>query len=358
MAKVRLRRLFALRLVAAHFAFLFAALGLVGGTNAMSAASVRPAGCSVLVHPGSGLQRTVNRARFGSTICLEGGDYNVRRLFIVSSGRPGQPITLQSADPHHPATIHGAIYYKHSADYWTFAYLHLDSRNVWDLPSPIVDGNHSIWNHVDVTNDHAGAGVSGGGICFALGQTQTYGYAGDTTIENSRIHDCGISDNHNHGIYVEATTGTTIIRDNWIYRNGDRGVQLYPAAENVLIENNVIDGNGSGIIFSGLDSLTSSNITVTGNIISNSQKRWNIESWYPSGTPAGTGNVVENNCLWASNGTRYYDARGGVAEQVGFTVGTNVIQRPVFQLVDGGKLVRSPRGGCRGYGPAGPYGSP
>jgi parallel beta-helix repeat protein len=355
-ASVPPSRLLVPRLIVGPIACLVAALALAGATGATLTSSTRPPGCSSLVHPGSGLQRTVNRAGPGTTICLTGGDYDVRRLFIGNKGRPNERITFESADPHHPATLHGAIYYKHSASYWTFAYLHFDGRNDWDLPSPIVDGDHSVWDHVDVTNDHAGAGVSGGGICFDLGQTQTYGYAGDTTIENSRIHDCGISDNHNHGIYVEATTGTTVIKDNWIYRNGDRGVQLYPAAQNVLIENNVIDDNGSGVIFSGMGSFTSRNITVVGNIISNSQKRWNVESWYPTGTPVGTDNIVKNNCLWASNATREYDARGGVAEQVGFTAATNVIQRPIFQLVDGGKLVRAAGSGCKGYGPPGANG--
>ena len=57
--------------------------------------------------------------------------------------------------------------------------------------------------------------------------------------------------------------------------NGDRGIQLYPAAQNVLISRNVIDSNGSGLIFSGAGSLTSRNVIVTRNIISNSRKRWN-----------------------------------------------------------------------------------
>ncbi|MGN6798166.1 MAG: right-handed parallel beta-helix repeat-containing protein, partial [Gaiellaceae bacterium] len=226
-----------------------------------------------MVHPGEGLGRKVKGAKPGETICLRPGDYDVRRLTIRTAGAAGAPITLRSVAAKRPATIHGVVYLADSANYWTFEDLHLDGRNPWNLPSPIVSGDHSIWRRLDVTNHHAGAGRSGGGICFSLGQTRRYGYAGDTTIEDSRIHDCGVSDNNNHGIYVTATSGRTVVRDNWIYRNGDRGIQLYPAAKNVLITHNAIDDNGSGVIFGGLGALTSRNVTVVGNIISNSRNR-------------------------------------------------------------------------------------
>lgn len=308
--------------------------------------------CSVLVRPGFGLARALDAASPGETICLTAGDFDAGRLVIERSGSRDAPITLRSASPSRRATIHGAILLADSANYWTIEDLRLDGRNRWNMPSPMISGDHSVWRRLDVTNHHAGAGASGGGICFSLGQLSHYGYAGWTTIEQSRIHDCGISDNHNHGIYVTATTGTTVIRDNWIYRNGDRGIQLYPAATRVLIAHNVIDGNGSGVIFSGLGSQTSSDVTVVGNIISNSRNRWNVESWYPSGTPPGRNNVVSHNCLWAANTNEQYDVDGGVAPQIGFVVTpTNVTQRPAFATTRKGvlRLVRS--GGCRGFGP-------
>jgi len=298
-----------------------------------------PRGCSELVAPGYGLSRAVNGAAPGSTVCLAAGDYDARRLIIRRSGSATARITLRSASRLHPATIHGAIWLTNAANYWTFEDLRLDGRNEWNLPSPIVDGDHSVWRRVDVTNYHAGAGTSGGGICFSLGQVTRYGYAVDTTIENSRIHDCGISDNHNHGIYVVATGGWTVIRDNWIYRNGDRGIQLYPNARHVLITHNLIDDNGSGIIFSGRASMSSRDNLVVGNIISNSRNRWNVESWYPPGTPVGVGNVVTDNCLWASNANPEYDVHGGVAPPVGFHLAKgNVTRRPAR---------------CRGFGPTG-----
>lgn len=307
-----------------------------------------------MTRPGAGLQRFVSHLRPGDTGCLRAGDYDVHRLILGRRATARAPIVLRSLDPNDPATLHGVVWLGGGAAYWTIQDLRIDGRNRWNLPSPIVNGDHSTWQRVDVSNRGSGNGTQpdGGGICFNLGQTDHYGPASNTVIEESRIHDCGISTNHNHGIYIVATKGTTIIRDNWIYRNGDRGVQLYPDANRVLVTHNVIDGNGSGVIFSGDGPLTSRNNTVKGNIISNSHMRWNVESWYPSGTPVGSGNIVEANCLWASSSSAYYNTNGGIAAHIGFEVGPgNVVQRPRYDNAGRGNFRLSGRSGCKGFGP-------
>jgi hypothetical protein len=91
---------------------------------------------------------------------------------------------------------------------------------------------------------------------------------------------------------------------------------------------------------------------VTGNIISNSRHRWNVESWYPVGTAVGTQNVVTGNCLWANSSNPFYDVNGGVAPPVGFRLsGNNVVQRPVFSAAAAGDLRLRKHSGCRGFGP-------
>ena len=90
-----------------------------------------------------------------------------------------------------------------------------------------------------------------------------------------------------------------MIRDNWIYDNADRGIQLYPDSQGTQVYGNVIDGNGEGIIISSDGSSSpSSNNLVFNNVISNSKIRWNVESAVPGGL-VGTGNVVRDNCLLA-----------------------------------------------------------
>ncbi len=317
-----------------------------------AAPGTRNAGaCTATTRPGLGLQRFVDRLRPGDVGCLAPGDYRLRTLVLRRRGTRRSRIVLRSADPRDRATIHGLVWVSAAAAFWTIEGVDFDGRNVRDLPSPIVNGDDTVWRRVDVTNHHAGDGSTSGGICFLLGDTSRWGVPRDTAIVQSRIHDCGISDNSNHGIYVSATEGTTIIANNWIYRNGDRGIQLYPDATHVLVVHNVIDQNGSGVIFSGLGRFASHANVVRGNIISNSRNRWNVESWYPDGTGAAVGNIVAGNCLWAANATPTYDVRGGVAPATGFRVGTNVVQQPLFIDAERGDFRLLPGSGCAGYGP-------
>jgi parallel beta-helix repeat protein len=99
------------------------------------------------------------------------------------------------------------------------------------LPSPTIEGDYAKFLADEVTNRHKG-------ICFILGSSPSL--AEDTVIQGKRIHNCGRlqrTDN-NHSIYVCAARGTSIM-DNWIYNNADRGIQLYPDADNTLVANNV-----------------------------------------------------------------------------------------------------------------------
>ena len=59
-----------------------------------------------------------------------------------------------------------------------------------------------------------------------------------------------------HGIYLNQTRGVRIT-NNYIYDNADYGVHLYPNAQGTYVANNVIDGNGRGVTFSGEGSTAS-----------------------------------------------------------------------------------------------------
>jgi parallel beta-helix repeat protein len=293
--------------------------------------------------------RLLSKLLPGQTGCLLSGTF-VEDVTIRRGGRPGRRLTLRSA-PGSRATLRGRLWIASSADYVTVEYLHLDGRNKVHLPSPTVTGDWAIFRNDDVTNHRAGAGAPpGDGICFDLG-FPGYGASTHARIERNRIHDCGISDNHNHGIYV-ALARDTVIADNYIYGNGDRGIQLYPDADDTDIEHNVIEGNGEGIIFSGDSSGVSERNMVRRNIISHSRVRWNVESWYPNGIDPGSENYVIDNCLWASNSNNYYDARGGIEiPESGFTSSDNRIAAPLFLGRARSDYRQRPNSPCRGYGP-------
>lgn len=253
---------------------------------------------------------------------------------IRSSG-----ITLAS-DPDRPqASLRGRLFVADSANDVTVRGLLLDGRPARSsaeeqLPSPTINGDRVRFVDNEVTNVNTG-------ICFVLGSED--GAARDTVIERNRIHHCGRlpPTNHDHGVYV-ALARDTVIRDNVIHANADRGVQLYPDADRTVVEHNVIDGNGTGVLFSGDAGGASSANVVRGNVITNSTVRYDVTAFWEQ--PVGDGNVVEGNCLWGGK-------LGEVEEIEGFSLRRNVVADPRyvdraagdFRLVDG-----SP---CSGKGP-------
>lgn len=283
------------------------------------------------------VQALVDKLTAGQTGCLEPGTY-AENVKVSRGGAPGSPVTLTSAVDAQPATVQGRFWISDAANDVRVANLRLNGRNASNLPSPTVNGDRVTFVANDVTNDHTT-------ICFVLGSTSGYGTAVDAVIERNRIHDCGRlpATNKDHGIYLESTRNARIV-GNTIYDNADRGIQLYPDAQGSLITKNVIDGNGSGIIFSGDEGLASSGNVVTANVISNSKLRFNVESWWPSGNPVGTGNRVEGNCIW--NG-----AQGNVDEQVGFTVTGSIVGDPLFVDRAAKNFALSPGSPCTGKTP-------
>ncbi len=245
----------------------------------------------------------------GQVGCLRSGTYG-GGLRINHGGSPGAPIVLRSY-PGERALITGRMYVPQGSDYVTFADLSFDGNlqsGSERLPSPTVDANHVTFESDDVTNDHTE-------ICFDIGSS-VWGKADSTYIVGNRIHDCGVipATNHQHGIYVQDATNTHVV-GNLISHNADRGIQLYPSSTGGVITDNVISENGEGVIFSGAGGVTSSGNLLERNLVVNSLIRSDVESWYPSGTPQGVGNLVRSNCV---------SARGIDSSSGGFSVQANV----------------------------------
>ncbi len=254
----------------------------------------------------------------GQTGCLRSGTY-AENVKISAGGSAGSPMTVRSY-PDERARVVGRLWIAEGADFVSVSHLDLDGTNATDLPSPTINANDTSFTDNDVTNGHTS-------ICFVVGSD--WGRADRTVIERNRIHDCGRlpATNYDHGIYVELTRGS-VIQNNLIYDNADRGIQLYPDAQQSIIRSNVIDGNGEGMIFSGDGGVASSDNKVEYNIITNSTIRNNVEAWYPIGNPIGTGNTVRMNCI--HGGARDY-GNGGIQEpQEGFTATDNLNADPLF----------------------------
>jgi parallel beta-helix repeat protein len=269
-----------------------------------------------LAQPFASVQRLANALTAGQTGCVRGGTYT-QDVTITHTGSASAPITITSY-PGERATLNGRLWVHQGADYVTVSNMNLNGRNTSELPSPDINAAHTTFTGNDVTNENTA-------ICFDIGSDTTYGRATNTIIQGNRIHQCGKlpAANHDHGIYVESSTATTIV-ENVIYDNADRGIQLYPDAQQTTIERNIIDSNGEGIIFSGDFGLASSNNTIANNLITNATLRYDIESWYPEGNPTGQNNTVLHNCVWGG-------AKGTIQTlQTGFTATNNTTTNPEY----------------------------
>jgi parallel beta-helix repeat protein len=287
-----------------------------GGCDLLAATGGSDDGPGTLAQPFATVGRLADALHAGQTGCVRGGVYS-QDVTVTNTGSPSAPITLTSY-PGERATLIGRLWIHQGADYVTVANMNLNGRNTGDLPSPDINAAHVTFTGNDVTDEHTA-------ICFDVGSDTTYGRATDTVIQRNRVHDCGAlpAANHDHGIYVESATGARIL-ENVIYGNADRGIQLYPDAQQTTIEHNIIDANGEGIIFSGDFGAASSKNTVAHNLITNATLREDVESWYPAGNPAGRENAVTDNCVWGS-------AKGTIeTAPTGFTATGNTIANPRY----------------------------
>lgn len=243
--------------------------------------------CDEVLADGSEPDSFIAGLRPGETGCLRSGVHEVERIATITA----PDVTLTSY-PGESATLAGRLWIRRGADRVLVENLHLDGRNDQAKPSPTVNADGAVFRGNDVSNDHTA-------ICFVIGD-DTYGSADGTVIEGNRIHDCGRLPpaNHDHGIYVAHADGTLIF-DNLIYSNADRGVQLYPDADGAIVAGNVIDGNGEGVNIGGDDDEASDRNLIVGNLITSSNVRYNVEANWPG--PVGQGNLVLGNCVWTES---------------------------------------------------------
>src|SRR5882757_4859666 len=165
--------------------------------------------------PFSTVQRLTNALTPGQTGCLSAGTFT-GDVSLSHGGQSAAPITITSTNPSTPATIKGRFLTLPGGNWWTFTQLRFDGTNSTDLPSPTIGSDHVTFSHDDITDDNTT-------ICFDLINSSQWGTAHYTTIDSSRIHDCGRlpygSTNGDHGIYVSGFN--TTITNNYIYNNSD-----------------------------------------------------------------------------------------------------------------------------------------
>jgi parallel beta-helix repeat protein len=284
-------------------------------------------------------QKLVDSLSAGQTGCFRGGTYQFA-LTAVRSAR----VTLAPYDTE-SATLKGMIKVMPAGAGSTIEGLKLDGigsntgcTGTCGGGSPRIYADDVVLRDDEITNEHTG-------ICVLVGSYYSDPPPRNVTIVHNRIHDCGRlpATNHDHGIYL-VQSGGAVVRDNWIYDNADRGIQLYPDAQGSTITGNVIYGNGEGQNYSCDWSTCSKNNVVAGNVIADSVLSWNVYSHSQGATPDGS-NVLRDNCLHAANSA--YSSNGGVALNPDFfSSSANLVADPRFEAPGSGDFVLKPDSPC------------
>ena len=266
--------------------------------------------------PLASVDELLDRLERGETGCLRSGTY-VADQFKLST-----PEVKLTSYPGERATLRGRLRLNAGADGAVVENLILDGRNEDDLHGPLIYADRVVLRGNEITNHNTAICVN---ISDYPGEAEPRG----VLIEGNRIHHCGTlpATNHQHGIYVAHARGT-VIRNNSIYANADRGVQLYPDADDSLVTGNVIDGNGQGVIFGGDDDSSSDRNVVEGNVITNSTIRYNVQSHWQG--PTGSGNVARRNCVWTTSSKYSGSPEGsGIKPSMsGASASDNVVAEP------------------------------
>jgi hypothetical protein len=267
--------------------------------------------------PWRSLAKAVSAAVPGDTIVISAGTYGARgtRLLVSTSGTASAPITFVG-DPAGPMpTVLGFVRVSASHvrlrgllfDGPTGAVLTPTSSNPLGEEVQIaVYGDHVEISGSEIRNNkwHAGIYLDG---------------ADDVRILGNHIHDNGNFNrpeqaNLDHGIYF--ARGSGLVANNVIEHNLAHGVQLYPYASNVVVQQNTIVRNGKAGVIIGK---AAANNLIVNNIVAH-----NTDNSIRSHSLTGTGNVARDNVIWANG-------NGNLGTQTtGITLLANLVADPRF----------------------------
>jgi len=323
-------------LIAALAMAVLAAPGAAGSTSCdlVVAPNGSDSAAGTEAAPLASVEQLLDDLDSGETGCLRSGTYGARQFKVETPG-----ITLTSY-PGERATLRGQLRFNPSAVGAIAQNMLLDGRNSDDLLGPLIYADGVILRGNEITNHNTA-------ICVHVTDYSDQAPPEGVIIEDNEIHNCGQlpATNLDHGIYIAHARGT-IIRDNVIYANADRGVQLYPDADDSLVTGNVIDGNGQGVIFGGGPSSSSDDNLVTRNVITNSTIRFNVESHWQG--PTGTGNVARDNCVWTEQ-RDYHEgspAGSGIQSMSGAVAKENLVANPAYANPAAGDYSLKPGSAC------------
>lgn len=311
----------------------------------------------------------------GETGCLKAGETfeEPSGEFQIENagGTQGNPITIRSSGTPH-AKIKAQVHLKPTSHDIVFRDLSFVDSYVkkWDgtpLLAPdrstmlIVEGDRISFQDNDITFER--------GHCLNVGHLD--GQTGvpvdpaeDFVLDGNRIHNCGsalanFSESGEHGVYLKYTLRASVT-NNYIYDNKVRGLQIYPRAEDTVVQHNVLDGNSGNLNIGSYPEADafSRGTSVKDNIITNStflgpDDTDQVYGFYPAGTTDSQyNNVVTQNCFFPVYGGEQEppDVEGNFGGE-GFSHFDNDFVDPLYENRDEKDFDIPATSPCAGKGP-------
>ena len=245
--------------------------------------------------PWATIQHAAAMVKPGSVVHVAPGTYSVVNTTI--GGTASSRIRFVS-DVKWGAKIVGSV----TDTAWT------NSGNYVDIVGFDISGNVRI----GILNNASFVRTIGNNVHNIAGSCSSNGGAGidnasftgtDNDIIGNVVHDVGnpaVQCYTVQGIYHSNLRGH--ILNNISYRNAAWGIQLWHAANNVVISNNLVFQNGEGGIVVGdgdaPGGVTDDNTLVSNNIVMDNRSSWGAGLGIYEAGPTGTGNKYLNNLIW------------------------------------------------------------
>jgi hypothetical protein len=302
-----------------------------------AAASGSDANPGTAAQPVGGVRRLMSVLAPGETGCLRPGDTFHQLAFLEHGGAAGAPVTLTSGPGTGRANVTGQYVVNAS---------HVRIRNVRFAGLGAAAAVAPKSSHLMVNGDDVqvldSEITSPKGTCLDVGDIDAYAppraedgittrRADDFVLAGSRIHGCGQQnwtdgdfssrDSGIHGVYLVHARRVTL-RDNVIEDVINRGIQLWPAVSEALIEHNTLDANGSNLNVgsSAAYGHFSTDVVARDNVITNAALRSSTTPGFPHGDDAQVvgyfpddadrGNRVQHNCLFGVDPVLDFAGRG------------------------------------------------
>jgi hypothetical protein len=272
-----------------------------GGSD--SAAGTRDAPWGTITY---GLQQM----RPGGTLVLTDGTY-AESVRATQAGTAEAPITVapdSGATPVIRATGESALEVASGAKHLVFSGVTFTGATGESSANVYVSGDAS-----DITL-----------ATCQVTRSARQGFFSERTTRRIRIDGCSFfdnggagEDNLDHNLYVEGE-GHSIVNNIIVGAQNGYGIQLYPVARDILVANNTIVGNRSGIIVGADENGSTANIRLVNNIVAFSGQE-GISTYWGDGR-AGAGNVARANLLFRNGGGDLDRSAGGmrfVANRIG-----------------------------------------